>query len=119
MLTNLTNHPSIKWQSAQLQLAQQKFGTVEDMPFPNIDPLFSAEQIKKLAFDYCTKIVELKPKAVHLMGEMTFTHTLVSMLQKQDIECVASTSERRVIEEENGKKTVVFEFKQFRQYPKI
>ena len=59
------------------------------------------------------------PDAVHLMGEMTFTYALVSLLQAANILCVASTSDRKVIEEENGKKTILFEFKQFRAYPKM
>jgi hypothetical protein len=119
MLLNLTNHPSSKWGKDQLQKAIELYGKVEDIPFPSINPLSSTEEIKILAEEYCNKIIKQKPKAVHLMGEMTFTHALVTLLQQEGIDCVASTSERKVIEEENGKKTVLFEFKQFRTYPNL
>jgi hypothetical protein len=51
------------------------------------------------------------------MGEMTFTVALVRMLQKNHIPVVCSTTERVVIEEKDGKKTMQFSFCRFRAYP--
>jgi hypothetical protein len=57
----------------------------------------------------------MDPQAVHLMGEMTFTFRLVTMLQAAGIPCIASTT-HRTVEERDGKKIVQFEFVQFRPY---
>lgn len=119
MLLNLSNHPSARWGQEQLQVAKEQFGAVQDMPFPNIDPSWTTTKVAQLAKSYFKQILEHKTKAVHLMGEMTFTYILVSLLQTSGIQCVASTSERKVIEEEDGKKTVLFNFKQFREYPQV
>ncbi|WMX17566.1 CRISPR-associated protein [Aureispira sp. CCB-E] len=118
MLLNLSNHLSDQWGKAQRQNAIAQYGKIEDLPFPTIAPQNSSEEIQKLAINYCQRIVALQPQAVHLMGEMTFTFTLVRLLQKQRISCIASTSQRKVVAEENGQKTVLFEFEQFREYPK-
>jgi len=50
------------------------------------------------------------------MGEMTFTCALVSRLMVEGIECIASTSERIVIEMGNGQKQAAFLFVRFRTY---
>lgn len=118
MLLNLSNHPSDQWEKAQRQTAIAQYGKIEDLAFPNIDPQSSSKAIQRLAMDYCQQIVELQPQAVHVMGEITFTFTLVRLLQKQEISCIASTSQRKVLTEANGQKTVLFEFEQFRGYPK-
>ncbi len=117
MLLNLSNHPSSRWNIVQLEAAQTKYGEVKDMPFPVINPDWTTEEVEALAATYVDKIQKEEPTDVHLMGEMTFTYALVNLLQEIGITCVASTSDRKVIEEVNGKKTVLFEFKQFRAYP--
>ena len=50
------------------------------------------------------------------MGEMTFVFRMVKLLKRRKIKCVASTTERNVIEHEDGSKTFHFEFVQFREY---
>lgn len=116
MLINLSNHPSTLWSEVQITSAKARYNEVTDMAFPNIDPKWTSEQVAELAREYAAKIIEQKPQVVHLMGEMTFTHHLVNLLQAEGITCVASSSERKVIEEKDGKKTVVFDFQQFREY---
>jgi len=115
MLLNLSNHPSDRWTDAQQLAAKEEFGTVEDLPFPAIDPTMQAEDLQTLAQHYFETIQSLSPTAVHLMGEMTFTFALVQKLKAAGIPCVASTSHRKV-EERDGKKIVQFEFVQFRPY---
>jgi hypothetical protein len=117
MLLNLSNHPSKLWSQEQQKAAEEAYQKIQDLPFPPIDPKSTSAAIQQLALGYCKKIIRLKPQAVHLMGEMTFTYALVRLLQTQGIICIASTSERKVITEENGKKMVLFEFEQFRVYP--
>lgn len=128
MLINLSNHPSDKWGIEQTNAALGMYGHTEDIPFPVIDPEAGIDEILKLAGLYADKCVKMfadfeqhnpelhNQHAVHIMGEMTFTYNLVRILNRNDITCLASTTKRKVVEEENGKKTSVFEFIQFRAY---
>ncbi len=114
-LLNLSNHPSAAWSEAQQQAAIDQYGAIEDLPFPRIDPQSTEEEIEQLADDYLRQILERRPAAVHLMGEMTFTFTLINKLKDHNIPCLASTSERQVTEKD-GQKIVRFQFVQFRPY---
>jgi len=118
MLINLSNHPFAVWSEAQKKEAIKQFGSIEDMPFPQISPEACTDEVFLLAEKYVSDIKKLIPfvTAVHLMGEMTFVVALVSMLQKVGINVVCSTTKRTVIEEKNGLKTAQFEFVQFRAY---
>ena len=115
MLLNLSNHPSNKWTPEQIKAANTQYGQVIDMPFPNIPPAFTEQQIEALANEYLVAIEAHKPTAVHLMGEMTFTYVLVNKLKAANIKCLASTT-NRTVQEINNKKIVQFQFVQFRQY---
>ncbi len=118
MLINLSNHPSGAWSESQIAAAQEQFGgIIEDWAFPNISPHATAEEVSHLAEDYFRRITQVtpRPQAVHLMGEMTFTFSLVRRLLANGIRCVASTTERDVVEHE-GVKTSRFRFVQFRDY---
>ena len=119
MLLNFSNHPSINWSKAQLEAAQQHYGSVQDLPFPQIAPMANTAEVKNLAKDYCALILADYPavSAVHLMGEMTFIVALVRLLKRKNIKVVCSTTERMVLEEQDGKKTMQFVFQQFREYP--
>lgn len=119
MLINLTNHPYSRWSESQKQAAQA-YGKVQDMPFPKIDAKANEQVIETLTDKYADKIKKIyvkEPITVHVMGEMTFTVSIVGKLQKLGILCIASTSERNVQEVEAGVKQVNFEFVRFREYP--
>lgn len=116
MLLNLSNHPSASWSESQLSSAIKQYQSVEDLPFPKIDPSWSADQVEQLAEEFEMKIRKINPSAVHLMGEMTFTFKLVNRLQRIGIPCIASTTERVATEDENGNKTSIFKFVRFRNY---
>jgi hypothetical protein len=119
MLLNLSNHPSTAWSPEQLEAAKQQFSGVVDMPFPNIDPAASIEAIKILVIEYGFKVEQLqpqRPQAVHIMGEMTFVHNFILIMKSLNIPCYASTTERTVLEEADGRKTIQFRFVQFREY---
>lgn len=122
MLINLSNHPSNNWTTRQLEAAKE-YGEVKDLPFPAIEPMASTEDISKLAEQFCLQITNLlknhsENSAVHIMGELTFCYAIVHKLQKRGIRCVASTTERLVIENGNAK-TVEFNFCRFREYPNL
>lgn len=125
MLINLSNYPSANWTEEQKQTAIEEFSSVVDLPFPQIDPKATTEQVENLAKQYFEKIrklfskagiMSLNSSAVHVMGELTFCFAIVKLLQNKNYTCVASTTERTVLEEIDGKKTVQFKFVQFREY---
>lgn len=115
---NVSNHPSSKWSESQF-CAAKAFGEIVDLPFPQIDPFFSHDQVDGIVKEYVGRISEIAPdgKAVlHIMGEMTFTFALVHRLKSLGYRCVASTTERKVVEKDNNVKETTFEFIQFREY---
>ncbi|MBK6949006.1 MAG: CRISPR-associated protein [Haliscomenobacter sp.] len=118
MLLNLSNHPSAKWSDDQLTAAQAAYGAVQDMPFPAVDPHWTRDQIDLLAENYLGEILRMAPwpAAVHLMGELTFTFALARKLEAAGIPCVASTSERQVVDLGEGRKEAQFRFVRFRPY---
>ncbi|EIM72319.1 CRISPR-associated protein [Nitritalea halalkaliphila LW7] len=116
MLLNLSNHPVSRWPEMQLKEAELHFGSVQDMPFPLIDPAWDERQVAELVTLYFEEIVKLHPRCVHLMGELTFTFGLVEKLKRESIPVIASTTHRVVVELPDGSKNVKFEFIRFRKY---
>lgn len=115
MLLNLSNHPSATWPDNQKNAAIEKYQTIEDLAFPPIDPTADEDAVNQLMEEYEIKVRKLNPKAVHIMGEMTFTYRIVNRLKSIGIPCIASTTNRKVTEKD-GIKTSVFEFVRFRSY---
>lgn len=115
-LLNLTNHPSTSWPSNQKKTAIELYGAIHDMQFPRINPALTENELAELVNEYLTKVINLSPTAVHIMGEMTFTFRLVNKLKENGIKCVASTTERVTRENKNGEKISTFKFVQFREY---
>ncbi|OQX98149.1 MAG: hypothetical protein B6I20_11455 [Bacteroidetes bacterium 4572_117] len=127
MLINLTNHPSKNWGEKQKTEAIKQYNEIVDIAFPQIEPSTTIEEVQELAEKYVGEIkkklkftdvqtFDHKTNVVHIMGEMTFTHNVIRLLGHNAINCIASTTKRTAVEEENGKKTSVFEFVQFRGY---
>lgn len=124
-LINLSNHPFSKWQANQLQLANELYGAIIDIPFPHINPSASTKEVRLLAQTYadqCITQLEASPskngkkEAVHIAGEATFVYACVGILKDNGIVCVASTTKRMVSLQTNEKKTIHFEFVMFRAY---
>ncbi len=118
LFINLSNHPSSQWTAEQLAAAEQ-YGTVTDMPFPVIDSGADSEEIAKLVeetFDRLRSLAAGKTATVHLMGEMTFTYALVRRLKDTGVRCVASTTDREVVDNGDGTRTTRFHFVRFREY---
>lgn len=123
MLINISNHPSAKWQPHQKNMAENSYGKIFDISFPDVPAEADSLYILSIAREYSQKIIALvdeysnesKPNAVHIQGEFTLTYRIVSLLKKSGVKCIASTS-KRDISEENGKKVIHFNFVQFREY---
>lgn len=125
MFANVSNHPSSKWAKEQI-LAAQDLGAcpdIFDVPFPNVPPDATSEEVYALAQDLFKRIDCLpsennRPMVVLVQGEMTFTYALVRvLLEGGPYWPVAATTERVVVEDPNtGTKTSVFKFVRFRRY---
>lgn len=115
MLINFSNHPTEQWSATQVKAAEEIYKTIVDVNFPDVNPEINKEQIIQLAQKYVNQIVELKPQAVHIMGEMNFTFVCLTVLKSLKIKCIASTTRRNSTLNAN-KKTSEFEFVQFREY---
>ena len=115
---NFTNqYPASSWDGKQLKAAQT-YGQVVDLPFPNIAPAATSNELQQLADDYTQQIRTLAGHAkatILIMGEMTFTYIMVNRLLALKMDCVATTSER-IVTEQDGKKISIFNFVQFRKY---
>jgi hypothetical protein len=121
MLLNLSNHPSAIWDEPQLAAAAQ-YGEIADMSFPAIDAAAYEAEIEKCVNMYFEKIRQnYKPQSttVHIMGELTFCFALIARLQAAGFTCIASTSERNVVELDINQKQVNFKFVRFRKYEKL
>ena len=142
MLINLTNHPFANWSNEQIMETKKLYGEVCDYPFPAVPVDFTSDDISYMAEDIIEDIIHRKKEiedsteqssevetqiashafAVMCQGEFTLTYALVCLLQKAGIEVVSAVSERIVREEKVGseiRKTAVFRFAGFREYPVI
>jgi len=124
MLINLSNHPIACWSQSQLEEAKMLYADVMDMPFPTVPPQSDEAFIADLAQEYQEKCLStlhqfpLQKNAIHVMGEMTLTFALVSLLLKDGVDCVASTTER-IVTSIQGKDVPEFRFVRFRKYPRL
>jgi hypothetical protein len=124
MFINLTNHPSSKWDQAQIDAVPKKYGEIVDLPFPNIAPALDTEGVAALAMQYFDKIAAMVEKggsagnAVHLMGETVFVYTLASLLLQAGFPVLASTTER-IVSFEGENKISTFRFVRFRRFPDV
>ena len=124
MLINFSNHPLETWSQNQLDDARAKFGGIVDIPFPDVPPEADLDRILPAVEKYvgiCTeKLKEYESNsgsnAIHVMGEMTFIYHFVQSMSESGVLCVASTSKRIIVNEENNQKTTKFEFVRFRPY---
>lgn len=116
---NHTNHPSAQWSEEQLQAARQ-YGDVVDLPFPQIEAGLSEAEVHDMAEAAAGRIAVLKPSAVMVQGEFTYSYALIRLLQAAGIRVVAACSERQTIaalnERQETVKKSVFKFVQFRVY---
>lgn len=111
---NFTNHPSAVWDQKQLEEAR-KYGVIQDIPFPNVDPQSSEADIKILGNQYYVKIMSYQPAAVLCQGEFTLAVYVIERLKKAGV-TVLSACTKRIVTINGEKKTSVFVFEQFREY---
>lgn len=97
------------------------WGGVEDIPFPQVDPDATTEQVNQLAEQLCEQYVQIVERAqagsaFHIMGELNFTFSIVTLLKQRGCRVYASTSHRQSVVVGEGKMLKSFCFHQFREY---
>ena len=115
MLINLSNHPASTWSQEQWDAADSLASYVLDVPFPNIDPDASLEDIARLAQETFESIKN-DAGFVYITGEMTFVYAFVKICEAAGLRCFAATFERIAKENPDGSETSLFKFVQFRPY---
>ena len=116
---NISNHPTSTWSAKQIESAKALGEEVIDIPFPNVAPSATKEEVSNLAKVVCIEVCDQyvpKDTTIMVQGEMTLVYALVNVLISKGYRCVASTTERVSYVDENGNKVSKFEFNQFREY---
>ena len=119
MLINCTNHPFQVWNEAQREAAAQ-FGEVVDLPFPQIEPHSTTDELRRLTDSYAQRIEVQRPEAVLVAGEFTFAFMLVDRLLTDGVRVLATRS-RRITQESlapdgTNRKSSIFVFECFQEY---
>ncbi len=116
---NITNHPKEYWSQKQILEAEQ-YGTILDLPFPQIPASLDEGAIDLLVDQYYQKIMQYDNPTVLLQGEYVFCFRLATKLKQQKIVVLSACTERSATEEtdESGDsiKTSEFHFCRFREY---
>jgi hypothetical protein len=112
---NFSNHPTSKWDEAQLAAARA-LGEVVDLPFPNVPVEAQASDIPVIADKICSQIPV--DAVVMAQGEWTLTYAVTKRLRARGIRVVVTTSRREVEETQNEdgstRKVAIFRFCGFR-----
>jgi hypothetical protein len=129
MLINLSNHPLTAWDNSQRHAAQEEYGLLADLPFPPVPANAGLQEVQQKVEEYISLcqamfddyfqtggIADKNRNAIHVMGEFTFVYLFVARCRKLSIPCVASTTDRIVVDNTDGSKTTRFNFLQFRPY---
>lgn len=119
MFINISNHRLNIWSEKQIKAAKL-YGNIVDMPFPEISPITTNDEMERLVDEYEKKIIAYKNPIVLVQGEFVFTYRLVTRLKKRGIKVVSACS-RRIATEEISKtgeyvKKAGYEFSEFREF---
>jgi hypothetical protein len=115
MFINISNHPSNEWSKEQLEAAGN---VVFDINLPNTNSHWNDKELRNCVTDMFDILVELTKRVViiHLMGETDFVAELaMKIYQETDWTVVHSTTEKIVVENEDGTKTSQSKFVQFKE----
>lgn len=127
---NFTNHPQQSWSEKQKNIAinynLSPFDDkreIIDIPFPQILPTFTKQEIENLALEKIKELKIMGLKAydpIFIMGEMNFCYKMIQLLKLENTITLATTSVRKTKENklEDGriKRETIFEFYSFREY---
>ena len=111
---NISNHPVAAWDEKQTAAASV-FGEVVQFGFPNVNPFATSEEVLKIAQEIVRDAVGMRATHAMVAGETSLVLALVPALKEAGVRCYCACSERNTVQNEDGSKTVRFEFVQFRE----
>ncbi len=88
---------------------------IVDIPSPKVPPEADEVAVEELAEEILEQVPERTTHAM-VMGEFTLIFMVIAGLQKRGVVCMAATTEREVVQKEDGSKHSFFRFIRFRQY---
>lgn len=125
LFINVSNHPSSTWSVEQKQAALKGGRMLVDVPFPNVPPTATRNDIKDIGYELIHKIDDVianyggseSTTTITIVGEFSLTIFVVVKLRilLPGLNIVVATSERNTVINEDGSKTIRFDFVQFRQ----
>ena len=92
VFVNFTNHPSSDWGEKQTTEAE-KYGKVHDIPFPQVDPMSTEQEIQQLGEQCYKEIMKYHPIAVLCQGEFTLAVYVINRLRQKNIKVLAAWKE--------------------------
>lgn len=119
LFLNVTHHASSSWSAEQKNAAEEIAYPLEDLPFPDVAPEMTSEEVGALAAVLCGEVLRRGARAALVQGEMTLTYALVRRLERAGVACYAAATARVAsVEQEGGVswKRSRFEFAGFRRY---
>ena len=100
--------------------AAGNYGEVVDLPYPQIDPLMTPDELRATVDTTFDRILALGGDTVLAAGEFTSLFMLVDRLLQAGIKVLSACSRRETEEtlqsDGSNVKTAVFRFEQFRTY---
>ena len=119
MLINCSNHPYAVWPEAQREAAKP-FGEVIDLPFPQVEPKQTGDELRALTDGLAEKIEAMEPDLVLVAGEFSLLFMLVDRLLQDGVPvacgCAARETTEFVRPDGATEKKAVFRFAGFRRY---
>lgn len=119
VFVNWSNHPYDTWDSSQLDAAKD-FGRLDYLPFPDVPPDSTKDDIIALADTlvdgFTRKYPEPESVVTMLQGEMSLLYHLLKRLENKGYHAVAATSKRDNTILPDGQELKTFKFNAFRYY---
>lgn len=120
IFVNFSNHLSDKWDERQRAEAE-KYGTVVNIPFPNVPASYGEEEVSEMADEYTRQILSQgNVVAAMVQGEFTLSYAVITELKKEGIITLSACTERNVTEKRGEDGSIVkeskFEFVRYRHY---
>ena len=125
LFINVSNHPSSTWSVEQKQAALKGGRMLVDIPFPNVPPTATRNEIRDMGYQLIHTLDDViannggseSTTTITIVGEFSLTIFVVVKLRilLPGLTIVVATSERNTVINDDGSKTIRFEFVQFRQ----
>lgn len=121
VVINVSNHPSKGWGMPQIRACGD--AVIVDMPFPNINPSAEADELDVACYGLADWLVSTVNGKVNkdrvtfvIAGAQGALFRIVGFLKMAGYAVMEATSERNTVVNEDGSKTVRFDFVRFRSF---